>query len=100
MRAFDGGGASYSHATGFIVDKVNGYILTNRHVVTPGPVIADAIFVNKEEVDLRAVYRYVMFCNQFITTNTMKINHSSFVEILCMILDFLNLIPKRLTFWS
>lgn len=34
--AFDGDRASYSHATGFVVDKVRGIILTNRHVVTPG----------------------------------------------------------------
>ena len=59
VRAFDGSGASYSYATGFVVDKTNGFILTNRHVVTPGPVVADAIFMNKEEVDLKPVYRYV-----------------------------------------
>lgn len=34
--AFDGDRASYSHATGFVVDKVRGIILTNRHVVTSG----------------------------------------------------------------
>ncbi len=30
---------------------------SNRHVVTPGPVVATAIFQNREEVELRAVYR-------------------------------------------
>lgn len=34
--AFDGEGAGYSKATGFVVDKARGIILTNRHVVTPG----------------------------------------------------------------
>lgn len=34
--AFDGDRASYSHATGFVVDKARGIILTNRHVVTSG----------------------------------------------------------------
>ncbi|CAK4637519.1 unnamed protein product [Aphanomyces euteiches] len=57
VRAFDGDGASFSVATGFVVDKKRGLILTNRHVVTPGPVVADAIFVNKEEVDLVPIYR-------------------------------------------
>ncbi|RHY33997.1 hypothetical protein DYB32_001213 [Aphanomyces invadans] len=57
VRAFDGDAASFSVATGFVVDKKRGLILTNRHVVTPGPVVADAIFVNKEEVDLVPIYR-------------------------------------------
>ncbi|KAK1937999.1 Pro-apoptotic serine protease [Phytophthora citrophthora] len=57
VRAFDGNGASFSVATGFVVDMERGLILTNRHVVTPGPVVADAIFLNKEEVDLVPVYR-------------------------------------------
>jgi hypothetical protein len=57
VRAFDGSGASFSYATGFVVDAKAGIILTNRHVVTPGPVKADAVFINKEEVDLRPIYR-------------------------------------------
>ena len=44
-------------ATGFIVDAKQGLILTNRHVVTPGPVVAEAVFQNNEEVDVQAVYR-------------------------------------------
>lgn len=35
-RAFDTEPAGSSYATGFIVDKARGIILTNRHVVTPG----------------------------------------------------------------
>ncbi len=34
-----------------------GLILTNRHVVTPGPVTAEATFLNREEVQLYPVYR-------------------------------------------
>ncbi|CAM9252590.1 unnamed protein product, partial [Phaeothamnion confervicola] len=56
-RAFDGNGASHSYASGFVVDAVRGIVLSNRHVVTPGPVVADAITINKEEVPLRAIYR-------------------------------------------
>lgn len=57
VRPFDGNGANYSFATGFVVSKSEGIILTNRHVITAGPVTADAIFLNKEEVDLQPLYR-------------------------------------------
>ena len=56
-RAFDTEWNSSSQATGFIVDAEKGLILTNRHVVTPGPVVAEAIFLNNEEVSLKPVYR-------------------------------------------
>ena len=36
------------------MDKKRGLILTNRHVVLPGPVVAEAIFQNREEVTVRA----------------------------------------------
>jgi len=35
-RAFDTEWAGSSYATGFVVDKKRGIILTNRHVVKPG----------------------------------------------------------------
>ena len=56
-RAFDTEWNQSSQATGFVVDAERGLILTNRHVVTPGPVIATAVFQNREEVELQAVYR-------------------------------------------
>ena len=56
-RAFDTEWNSSSQATGFVVDAEQGLILTNRHVVTPGPVVAEAIFRNNEEVRLTPVYR-------------------------------------------
>ncbi len=56
-RAFDTEWNSSSQATGFVVDAKRGLILTNRHVVTPGPVVAEAIFLNNEEVRLTPVYR-------------------------------------------
>ena len=57
VRAFDTESNSSSQATGFIVDARRGLILTNRHVVTPGPVTAQAVFQNREEVTLYPVYR-------------------------------------------
>jgi len=56
-RSFDDQSAGYQTATGFVVDAKRGLILTNRHVVTPGPVVAEAILLNNEEIPLRVVYR-------------------------------------------
>ncbi len=56
-RAFDTEWNQSTQATGFVVDAKQGLILTNRHVVTPGPVVAQAVFLNQEEVDLVPVYR-------------------------------------------
>lgn len=56
-RGFDGGGPSTSQATGFVIDSRRGLILTNRHVVGPGPSTARARFLNKEQVDLTPLYR-------------------------------------------
>lgn len=56
-RSFDTEWNASSQATGFVVDAERGLILTNRHVVTPGPVVAEAIFLNSEEVRLTPVYR-------------------------------------------
>src|SRR5579863_629219 len=56
-RAFDTERNMSAQATGFVVDAQHGLILTNRHVVTPGPVTAEATFLNREEVQLYPVYR-------------------------------------------
>jgi len=54
IKHFDIGGYT---ATGFIVDAARGIILTNRHVVSPAPIVAQAVLTNYEEVDLKPVYR-------------------------------------------
>ena len=46
-RAFDTEWNSTGQATGLVIDAKRGLILTNRHVVTPGPVTAQAIFQNR-----------------------------------------------------
>ncbi|KAG6779093.1 hypothetical protein POTOM_015460 [Populus tomentosa] len=56
-RSFDTELPSSGSATGFVVDKNRGIILTNRHVVKPGPVVARAIFVNNEEIPVYPIYR-------------------------------------------
>lgn len=57
VRSFDGSFASCSQATGFVVDKELGLVLTNRHVVLVGPVTAEAIFENHEGVACKPIYR-------------------------------------------
>lgn len=57
VAPFDSEAALVSEATGFIVDAKLGIILTNRHVVGPGPFIGYAIFDNHEECDVIPIYR-------------------------------------------
>ena len=56
-RSFDHVVAGYQTATGFVVDAEQGLLLTNRHVVMPGPVVSEAVFRDHEEVEIHAVYR-------------------------------------------
>src|SRR5450432_402582 len=56
-RAFDTEWNTTAQATGFVIDAKRGLILTNRHVVTPGAVTAQSIFLNREEVQLYPIYR-------------------------------------------
>ncbi len=56
-RAFDTQTPAFETATGFVVDAKRGLILTNRHVVHPGPAVAEAVFLNHEEVVVEPIYR-------------------------------------------
>ena len=47
----------FCQASGFIVDAARGIILTNRHVVSPNPVTAEAVFNDHEEVPIWPIYR-------------------------------------------
>ncbi len=55
-RAFDTDVNETAEATGFVVDAKRGIILTNRHVVTPGPVTATATFIDREQVPIYPIY--------------------------------------------
>ncbi|KAJ1911203.1 hypothetical protein H4219_006010 [Mycoemilia scoparia] len=57
VRSFDTENGGFYTATGFVIDAEIGLILSNRHVVNPGPIVAQATFTNYEEVDLIPVYR-------------------------------------------
>jgi S1-C subfamily serine protease len=56
-RDFDTESASNSQGTGFIVDAERGLLLTNRHMVHDGPVVADAVLIDNEQIDLQPIYR-------------------------------------------
>ncbi|GKU07420.1 unnamed protein product [Fusarium langsethiae] len=55
--AFDTEISKTSEATGFIVDAERGLVLTNRHVVGPGPFSGYIVFNNQEEVEVHPIYR-------------------------------------------
>ncbi|KAI9336979.1 trypsin-like cysteine/serine peptidase domain-containing protein [Obelidium mucronatum] len=57
VAAFDTEHADTSEASGFVVDKQRGLILTNRHVACAGPFVGEAIFHDHEEVDVFPIYR-------------------------------------------
>ncbi|KAI7866010.1 trypsin-like cysteine/serine peptidase domain-containing protein [Spinellus fusiger] len=57
VRSFDTEVSGAFTATGFIVDAQQGLVLTNRHVVSPAPIVAQAVLTNYEEVDLKPIYR-------------------------------------------
>ncbi|GAB5366396.1 hypothetical protein AAMO2058_001140100 [Amorphochlora amoebiformis] len=80
-RAFDTELPGFGQATGFIVDKERGIILTNRHVVGSGPVTANAIFQNHEEVALKAIYRDPVHDFGFFQFDPSKIRHMQLHEI-------------------
>lgn len=57
VLGFDTESAGAYSATGFVVDARRGLVLTNRHVVSPAPIVAYGILENYEEVELIPVYR-------------------------------------------
>ncbi|KAJ2663676.1 hypothetical protein IWW48_001157 [Coemansia sp. RSA 1200] len=54
---FDTTRAITTEATGFVVDKERGIILTNRHVACAGPFVGEAVLRNREETSVHAIYR-------------------------------------------
>ena len=81
VRAFDTDTRGGSVATGFVVDAERGLILTNRHVVSPGPVTATAVFQNNEEVNLRVVYRDPVHDFGFFAYDPAALRHNAPVAL-------------------
>lgn len=80
-RNFDTEGAGNYTATGFVIDKTRGLILSNRHVVSPAPITAVAVFVNYEEVPIKPIYRDPIHDFGIFKYDPSKIRHISVEEI-------------------
>lgn len=76
-RAFDDKWNSSSVATGFVVDAELGIVLTNRHVVTVGPVDAWGVFSNGEEISLTPIYRDPVHDFGFLKYDPQKLKFNS-----------------------
>ena len=80
-RAFDTEGPNTLIATGFVVDAERGILLTNRHVVQPGPVVAEATFLDHEEVPLTAIYRDPVHDFGFYRFDPAALKHQAVVAL-------------------
>ena len=80
-RAFDENWNQSTQATGFVVDRARGIILTNRHVIGPGPSTARAIFFNQEEVNLTPIYRDPIHDFGFFRYNPADLQHIEPTEL-------------------
>ncbi|KAJ1902161.1 hypothetical protein LPJ66_000250 [Kickxella alabastrina] len=54
---FDTMDAVSTEASGFVVDKARGIILTNRHIACAGPFVGEVLFQNRERVNVHTIYR-------------------------------------------
>ena len=80
-RAFDTDAANSSTATGFVVDSRLGLVLTNRHVVKPGPVTSEAVLLNREEIPLKPVYRDPVHDFGFYRLDPSKVKYMKLSQI-------------------
>ncbi|ODV85041.1 hypothetical protein CANARDRAFT_28761 [[Candida] arabinofermentans NRRL YB-2248] len=78
---FDTESALCSEATGFIVDAKLGIILTNRHVVGPGPFVGYAVFDNHEECEVKPIYRDPVHDFGFLKFNPEDIKYMEVREL-------------------
>lgn len=76
VAPFDCDPALVSEATGFVVDAELGIILTNRHVVGPGPFVGYVVFDNHEECDVIPIYRDPVHDFGFLKFDPKKIKYS------------------------
>jgi hypothetical protein len=80
-RPFDTESAGDYNATGFVISKEHGLILSNRHVVNPAPITSVAVFVNYEEIPIWPVYRDPIHDFGLFRYDPEKIKHIKVEEI-------------------
>ncbi|MCB9669274.1 MAG: trypsin-like peptidase domain-containing protein [Alphaproteobacteria bacterium] len=81
VRDFDTEDARNSQGTGFVVDAENGWILTNRHMVHAGPVVAEATLDDSEEIPLQAIYRDPVHDFGFYRFDPADVRHMDLVDL-------------------
>jgi S1-C subfamily serine protease len=82
-RPFDTESAGDYTATGFVISKEHGLILSNRHVVNPAPITCVAVFVNYEEIPIYPVYRDPIHDFGVFRYNPKDLKHIKVEEIIC-----------------
>lgn len=80
-RPFDTESAGDYTATGFVISKEHGLILSNRHVVNPAPITSVAVFVNYEEIPIYPVYRDPIHDFGIFRYDPAKLKHIKVEEI-------------------
>ena len=104
VRTFDDQRALCSVGTGFVVDKKNGIILTNRHIVTLGPITGNAVFTNKKRVSIVPIYRDPIHDFGFFKYDPAEIDYKvslvhSITKLIALMLDCRNCrkssLPRR-----
>lgn len=75
VTSFDTESSCVSEATGFVVDSTRGIILTNRHVVGPGPFTGYAVFDNHEEAVVKPIYRDPIHDFGFLKFDPSEVKH-------------------------
>mmetsp|Transcript_3512 Transcript_3512/g.4724 ORF Transcript_3512/g.4724 Transcript_3512/m.4724 type:complete len:941 (-) Transcript_3512:1634-4456(-) len=81
VRTFDGQRATNGVGTGFVVDKARGIILTNRHIVTLGPITANAVFTNKKRIPVIPIYRDPIHDFGFFQYDPKEVDYKELTEI-------------------
>jgi len=81
LRSFEDAHASTLVGTGFVVDHVQGLILTGRQVVGVGPVHATATFDRGEELDVEVLYRDPVHDFGFFRFDPSKLRFSPRAEV-------------------
>jgi pro-apoptotic serine protease NMA111 len=81
LRSFDTEYAGSFEGTGFVVDRERGIILSNRHIVTQGPIAATAIFQNEEEIIIKQSYTDPVHDFGFFTYDPAKVKFAEVGEL-------------------
>ena len=80
-RTFERTGAESYSATGFVVDRTRGIILSNGHVVNPGPTTSTALFNKYEEIPIEPLYADPVHDFGFFKFDPNKVKFSEIEEI-------------------